>query len=333
MITTIPGAAIDTSGDLVLSSNEPVGKPHFDLPLHVEMLEPFKVDVWIEALDPSFVGAARIYMEQTDTVAYYPRVFSIKLGERKTIEARVLKSHSGLAEISASGDGWGPAAAAIDAGFTGKLRSDIGESIEGGSQKDFRLSLVDVHEKPIRLDVPVRATIQASNALIRLGLEAPWSNAIEVDFPRGASSAPPIEITSESFTRKVATVTATLKINHSYPILSESFQFMVSPRWWMLLLMSVLGGLLHCFYETSKELLRTGANKQSGLRKIVARATIAAISGTVGYLLASANLVGIKVDTTSLWGFIILGFLFSCAGIDVVLKRGLGGATYHPSKP
>jgi len=39
----------------------------------------------------------------------------------------------------------------------------------------------------------------------------------------------------------------------------------------------------------------------------------------LGYLLGKWNVLGIKVDTTSLQGFVVLGILFSYVGIDLVL--------------
>jgi len=44
------------------------------------------------------------------------------------------------------------------------------------------------------------------------------------------------------------------------------------------------------------------------------------LAGGLAFVLSDLNLIGIKIDTSSLRGFVILGFLFSYVGIDLILK-------------
>jgi len=310
----------------------PVGYPVFDLPPRVEINQPFKIDVWIKPLGNNVDGAATIYMEQTNSVTYDPPKFTIKLGERKTIEARILKSRAGLAEITATGDDWGPIEATVDAGFLPILKANLPDVIEGGSERAFDLSFVDSRAKLVPLDAPVKLSLHASNAKMRLASTEPWTEAIDFQIERGASSTPPINIVFESYFRKAGLLTAAIKMNEDYTILNDTFHLEILPRWWVALLMSILGGLLNWFYETTKHWLKAGGRTKHR-HKPLASFVVASISGVIGYFLASTNVVGIKLDTTSLRAFVIIGFLFSYVGVDLVLKRGLQWTGENPHEP
>jgi len=44
------------------------------------------------------------------------------------------------------------------------------------------------------------------------------------------------------------------------------------------------------------------------------------VAGALAYFLSNFDVLGIAVDTSSLRGFVILGFLFSYVGVDLILK-------------
>jgi len=53
---------------------------------------------------------------------------------------------------------------------------------------------------------------------------------------------------------------------------------------------------------------------------LIQRILPGALAGALAYFLVNMNILGIKIDTTALQGFLVLGFLFAYVGIDTILK-------------
>jgi hypothetical protein len=83
----------------------------------------------------------------------------------------------------------------------------------------------------------------------------------------------------------------------------------------------MLGALAYAVYKILTKL----PNQKGSIPAFVATTVLpglfsGALAGLLAYLLAQWNVLGIKVDTTEVQGFIILGFLFSYVGIDSIVK-------------
>lgn len=293
-----------------------------DLPLSVVVGRPFNLDVWLDPSTGLESGAVKVSFEQTNRMSYEPRIFDLRLGRRQTVHARVLESPSGLVEITATVNGRATQSVIVNAGFSGHLKSDLGEFIEGAETRSFGLEFVNNSGNPIPLDAPSKLTLQVTNALLRRKNSDNWSDRLDLTLGSGASSSPLLQIRSESFSQDTSLLLAELRINDKYVIHSDKFQIAILPRWWLLLLMGILGGLLHSLYETTREI--TTAPRYSirlFLRRGVPRIVAGMLAGVLSYLLASYNILGVDIKTTSLRGFVILGFLFSYVGIDLILKK------------
>lgn len=298
-----------------------LGNLRVDLPLTVEVNEPFKMDVWLEPFDDSFSGDVQVFLEQTDKMLYEPRVFTLRPGARRTVQARVLKSRSGLAEVVASANGWEDMFVSLDAGFAARLRANnLDRTMESGSTQSFTLDFVDGQGNATPLDAPVTVALQASKARIRQR-DKDWAERVAFEIRRGATSSPVIEIQPEAWSTDTGIVQAEVRINYDYLVLGQQrFEFTILPRWWLPLVMGILGGILHGLYQVSKEIT---AAKRGVLRIGMAKLASSASAGALSYFLANWDILGIQVDTTSLRGFVVVGFLFAYVGVDLVVKSVL----------
>lgn len=295
-----------------------------DVPEKVKIGKPFDMDIWLRPSDPNFSGTVKVFMEQTDRVQYNPRVFDLKPGERKTIKAQVNASESGLTEIIASADGWSDLSIPLDAGFSVKLRANnLPDSIDGGSIQDFNLEFVDSHGENIRLDAPVKLTLQSSKLEIHAKGEKVWGNQIDMNISAGASSTPVLEVRPESWSKTdTGMIRSEVKIENDRVLYDQTFPLIkIKPRWWLPLLLAVCGGILFSLYQVSQELSSfKGTLTRSLITVVISRIAPGALAGALAYLLANYDVLGFKADTTELRGFLILGFLFSYVGIDTILK-------------
>ena len=323
----IPPVSSGQRAPMAISQPGPPATPNtlgvlrVDLPMSVQVNEPFSLDLWLQPVDRSFSGTVGVFMEQTHKMIYEPRTFNLRAGARQTVRARVLKSRSGLAEVIASANGWDDLYVTLDAGFSAKLKaSQLGQPLESGTAQTFTFDFVDSLGKPLPLDAPVKLMVSASKAKLKWRPEFPASERIEVDIARGATSTPPIEVTPQALAPDKGILLVDVKINNDFVILNEGIQFTILPRWWVPMLMAVLGGVLHGLYQIVRDL----AAAEKLLRRRIARAfgslVTSGLAGALAYFLSNFDVLGIKIDTSSLRGFVILGFLFSYVGIDLILK-------------
>ncbi len=347
------------------SDGEPGGGFLIDLPYKVEINKPFDLDIWLAPQDPKFNGPVQVFMEQNSRMQYKPRVFTLKPGIRKTIQARILKSDSGLAEIIATADGWEDYRVQVDAGFSAKIRSSLKPSIESGKRQSFTIDFIDTNGKPVSLDGPVSVTLQSSNAKIRqvgkmscddegqtaddgqnsntnnqngnlntsrssgvrrtnTTITERWCDNIRFTVERGTSSTPLIEVKPETIFPEKGVILVEVRINGDFFLLNDQISFDILPRWWVPLLMTIVGGLLYSLYKVMK-----GQDKPKGHQPDQRVSALSFFSitvltgifaGVLAYLLGNYGILGFKVDSSSLQGYVILGFLFSYVGVDAILK-------------
>jgi hypothetical protein len=259
-------------------------------------------------------------MEQTSQIKYEPRVFTVKPGERKTIKATVLKTNSGLAPIVATADNWETYTTIVITGFNARLKTNITEAIDSGVTKSFSINLVDNQGNPVQLDSDVDLTLQGSQIKVKTSEDTAWHDRIVIPLRENSSSSPALSIQSDSLIADKGLISVQLESN-GFVVHNADLWIEVKPRWYVPLLMAMLGGVLQGIYKVVKE---SKNPKNSllpyGLGAALVGLSTGAISGALAYLMANWGVLGIKVDTTTLQGFVILGFLFSYIGVDVVLK-------------
>ena len=87
------------------------------------------------------------------------------------------------------------------------------------------------------------------------------------------------------------------------------------------MIMAAVGGLLWSLYSVAKDFKTIATGPR---RRIVAQFALTLFgglfAGSFAYLLASWDVLGIRVDTSSLRGFVFFGFLVAYVGVDSLMK-------------
>jgi hypothetical protein len=294
---------------------------------------PFPIDITYEAKDERAPKSIFIRMDKTGIIKYEPSEFSLNVNSRISIQATVITAASGLAMIKAEVEGaTKELSVPIDAGFAPKLKTkDLDEKIESGSIQNFTIELVDDDEKPIQAGAAIKLKIVSSKALLRLKGSAQWSDTIETEIRRGATSTQIIELQPQwvwSGTQGLLTATVTLidrtntNPEDSAVLFDRKIEKLnIIPPSWVPLGAAIIGGMLFSLYQVSQELVKNKQRRrQSVLNMFVSKIAPGALAGALAYFLANWKVLGFQIDTTALHGFIVLGFLFSYVGIDTILK-------------
>lgn len=303
-----------------LLETEP-GYVQLDMPWTVDLNQPFKADVWLEACQKQVQGRVEIRMEQTSDADYEPRVFTLQPGAHQTVMITIKRSPGGLAEVIATPPRpWLPAHVSLSVGFAATLRPSMDDAIEAGSVQAVSLDFVDSHGSQVSLGAPVTVQVAAEKGLLRAGMDSPWLNRIALALKKGATSTPTFEMRGNAVApdRGVLEVVATM--NNGFILRDQKFSFTIVPQWWLQLVVGILGGLLHASSQTLANYSRA-SRRPRFVRLAAVKLLTGAVAGSIAYLLASWNVLGIRVDTTSLRAFALLGFLFSYLGVDAVVRR------------
>jgi len=301
--------------------NTKYGFVEVDLPLTVMINQPFKADVVVQPCTNAPRTPIEVRMEQTGDVQYEPRVFTVMPGNHQTVEIKILKAPGGLAEIIAvPARPWLPAYISINAGFEAALKAQMDETAEAGSVQAVSIHFVDSDGMPVAVGAPVAVAVSAEKAMLRANSAVSWSQELSFMVGKGGTSTPSFEVKFAASAPDRAVLSALVKINETLTIRDQKFSITLVPPWWLQMLVGILGGLLHA---TTK--LMTGFSHFKRGTRFVRVACLklftGGFAGCLAYLLASWNILGIRVDTTSLRAFAVLGFLFSYLGVDAVMKR------------
>jgi len=297
---------------------ESLGVMEADMTIKAQKDKPFAIDLWLVPKEKQFKGTVTVFMEQTAQMKYEPRVFQIRPGERKTVMATVLGTSCGLAPIQATADNWEDFDAVVDTGFSAKLKTNVIEPIDSGITKTFSIALEDAEGNPVSLDNDVELTLQSSKIKLKTFEDQNWHEQIVLNMKRGTSATPPLNIQSDSLVADKALISAQLQVE-DFVVHNADFWIDVKARWYVPLLMAMLGGVAYGVWKMFKE----SADPKNSLRSfsaIFGGLFAGAFAGALAYFLANWGVLGIKVDTTTLQGFVILGFLFSYVGVDTILK-------------
>jgi hypothetical protein len=298
-----------------------IGQLMADVPVTVEINQPFDIDIWFEPSDPKRTEAVTVYMEQNRDIRYDPRVFRLDPRTRKTIHARLINSRSGLGVVKGKCTGCTNIEEAVNAGFPLKFSAPkLEKPIESDENRYFTIDFIDNAGRPVPLDATVNFYLRAYNASFRTKTEN-WSREVFFDSERGNSATVPLRLRPDSLRGAKGMIRVEAKINKNDPLRSENIEFSIVPSQTFLLLMAMLGGMLYSLYLISKDITTVPSPFRWLLTSGLLRVSGGAITGLLSYFFVDWDILGIKVDTTTVRGFVILGFLFSYVGIDTVLKK------------
>ncbi|HVT17227.1 MAG TPA: hypothetical protein VHQ90_13735 [Thermoanaerobaculia bacterium] len=291
-----------------------------DLPWVVTLGEEFEVDVFLVAATSAPHKPVTIYMERTDRIRYEPRALTISPGERVTVKTKIVRSPGGLSEIFASADGWYPLQATVSTGFRGNLSVRLPASLDSGSVSSFSVQFIDEIGGLISLDSPASLVVEVTSAEIRHGSK-PWSQVLKLPLDPGANSSPVLELKPTDWKPSRGTLRAELRINSQRVIASKVVEFSCVPSGWVTLLMAAVGGTLWSLYSIARDYKKIAmVTRRKAVTQVAVTMIAGFFAGCLAYLLASWDVLGIRVDTTSLKGFIVLGFLFSYVGVESLMK-------------
>jgi hypothetical protein len=288
-----------------------------DIPNTVQMNKPFTLDVWFEPSNRFSGRDATIFMEQTDAIAYEPRVFTLRPRERKTVKAVIINSRSGLAQVWASSAQLQNLSVTINVQFAARVKANFKKQFEAGSVQPLSFDFVDALERPIPLDAPVKVIIQASSAKLRqAGSEKQWTTLLELPLEQGASSTALLELKTDPFQLGGGVLLIESRTNGHLVLRNDRFDFDVLPHPALPIFMMCLGGLLNATYRLMKQksLMRDS-------RKMAVTLGSGVLAGLFSFILMNWQVLGIKVDATSLRAFLLIGFLVAHLGLDAVLKK------------
>jgi hypothetical protein len=273
-------------------------------------------------------------MEENNNISYEPKTVKVFPGQRSTVKAKIIRSTCGLNQIVATAPNWKPLKVSIDSGFRAELLATLPREIETATINSFVVQFIDANNSPVAIETPASIRLEATSAEIRYG-NLPFRNVQEIDLDLGATSTPAIEIRPSSSSSGSGLLRAQIiinkKINQPQTVFSQATEFRIIPSWWLALLVASFGGILYSLYNLTKSLPRPQKITNKRLAGIIASNVLGGVlAGCLAYFLASWNILGIKVDTTSLRGFALLGFLFAYIGVDSIMKRTAGSPTPSP---
>lgn len=283
-----------------------------DLPWKVEINKPFKMWVWYKSKNPS-AGSVDVNTDVSEKVLYDPETETLpQPNKRKKIMVTVKNAPSGLAELIVTSDYCQGIVFTVDAGFKGRLKWKTPPSLESRSVRPATIELVDSQDQPLALDAPMHLKLVSTNAEIRAEGK-PWGSTLDFALGDGDHSTPAFEIRPTPLDVASGTMQVTGYINKpDYVIVKTNLDFDISPPWWLRLGMAACGGLLFSVYRTFR-------TKSWSLSSIGRAGGTGVAAGLFAYVLADWNVLGIKIDTTHLRAFVVLGLIVAYAGIEPIL--------------
>lgn len=317
----IPGAISPHRG---ANAAESLGSLMVNVPFEVEKGQPFEFDVWLAPKDPNFNGIVKVFMENTPKIKYEPREFELKPGERKRVTATVAMTSSGLSILYCYAANWDPVDLTITTGFTARLKVNNTEPLQSGTTRDFVLSFIDKDGQPVRLDANANVYVRGSKLSLFASDTQLWREDIIMPLTMGTMRSMPIQMKARTWTADTGVLSLVVTTAQGNTIYDDAVYIPLLPPWYAPLVMAIIGGLIYSVGEFFKNVFSRCKTLRAISLKAAASATTGIVAGVVAYLLASWNILGIKIDATGLKGFVILGFLFSYVGVDIILKSATG---------
>jgi hypothetical protein len=306
----------------VVGSDETIGQLRADLPSVVDINQPFYLTIWFEPKDKKYTESIEVRMKDDVNIYYKEKVFVLKPFLKKTITTKVLKSKSGLAVIKATSIGCTNLEKAVNAGFVLNLSvPQLKAPIESETHRNIIIDCTDTAGLVVPLGSKVKFNVKGYNAKFST-LSRTWSDKITYEVKEGSNAGYPLVIRpSSTFSPEKGMIHVDAIIDDDTVLRSENIEFSIQPAQRFLLLMSVIGGILYGVYAITKEILLVAFPLRWLLTYGLLRIFTGAITGAISYFLVDWDIIGIKFDTTTAKGFVVLGFMFSYVGIDAILRK------------
>lgn len=292
-----------------------------DLPFEPNEAE-FKFQIWLDPGSEKSNQAFHVFLYANPNLKYDKSDFTLKAYKPQTITATRRQGSATLVEVIARADGdrCHGIDQTINFGFRASLKAELPQELLGGSRQAFTVKLIDEQGKSVALKAPAFVRLIGSNAKLRVYSNAP-KTTVDISLQTGANATPLIEILPEKLLAGGnGSVQAELHASEQYILASSDLiPFVIPVAFWIQLLMGIVGGLLNAFYSVLR--LIADSAKETW-RDIGAKAGIGVVGGIVAVLFADkAALIGIKLEQTSLSGYVALGFIISYLGVDSFLTR------------
>lgn len=296
-------------------NDAPQPKVSIGVPYSAKIGEPFNVDI---SIYPPVKKPVRVRFETNGAFSLPKGPLEIPPASPLPVTIKPLSANpDGIPWIQVFTDEYGEDHRWINLGFMGHVKASIMGKIPYGSWSTITLALVDKDGKPFSADVPLEVLVQSTDAALRMGAE---SGAIKISMLRNASFTNPFEIQPLSLKGGDIHLSTTLTSGNlpDYSLDTQYVTIAAEPAWWVPVVLAIGGGLLYGIYKVLN--LAESATQRV---RVAVTATIvtSAIAGLFGYLIASLDLLGLKLDPNSLRSYPLLGFLVAYMGVDPFVDR------------
>jgi hypothetical protein len=271
------------------------------------------MDVWYVPAENGSTIPADVFMDISERVTYKPDHLTLSAKVRQRAMVTVTKSPSGLAEVMVTSECCDDISMSVDAGFKGRLRWKTPSAVESREVQPTSIEIVDSQDRPLQLDAPMHLRLTSSNAEIRIS-DGKWLDSLEFILRDGDTATPTFYLRPTPLDASTGSIQVSGFLNDkSYTVLKSNLNFDITPPWWLRLGMAALGGLLFSAYRT----FRRGG--ELSVRKVFKPLSVGLLAGGFAYIIADWDVLGIKMDTTHLRAFVVLGLIVSYIGIEPLL--------------
>jgi hypothetical protein len=295
-------------------------------PYGIDLNESFTIDCSLKDTKPD-TKPVRVKAEKDARIQYDPKEFTVKPGSIQLINVKILRSKSGIALLALHPDGGYPAwEMPVDVGFQGHLKISPNIDFSYDDPQTVVISIVDDNGKAMAVGNELQMDVQAVGAMVRAGVADPkdvgWNEILPMKINIKASVSPQFQIRSTSKRGGTVHLLVSLRLPDGAMLAQDNFSFQVTPTWWLPIAFAMAGSLLYWLYS----FVQTPKKGWSIVLQIIA----ALLGGTIAYLFASFDLLGLKLDPNVLKTYALLGFLFAYVGVEVVLAKRFRPRTDPP---
>jgi hypothetical protein len=289
--------------------------------------EPFSVEVYCE---PAAKVPVIVSIEAEQAKLSEKKV-TVLPGQNKRITVTFAHSDTGVGRVTASTASYSNWEIVVDLGYRGNLKLSSTENLPYGVSTPLLILFVDSDGKPFRAwESSQKLVVEASNLELASSGCQPGNkenSILECDIPSGSTQSPLFEVKPKSWVGGHVELSTRLQI-FSSPYSQQNFALRSEPATWLPLVLAISGGILTAVYKISRL-------TQPGSRKSIVYILITCIVASfVGYLIGSFDVFGLKLDSTVLRSYVLIGFLFSYFGFEVFLADHLPSRKHkHSTDP
>jgi hypothetical protein len=285
------------------------------IPDTVAINVPFKMDASYLPDKPVNGARANVFFDRGTNVQYDPPELILEPFRRKQITVTVKKAPSGLARIAAYSGCCPDRIATVLCDFKGRLRALDPDNLESRKNQPVSVLLEDNQGRPLILDSDLDLRIATYNADVSADGKI-WQTTIVSKIRKGAARSDFVYIRPTPVDVADGHIQVTGFGDGGNVAFSDDLAFKITSPWWLKLGMAMLGAFLYALYKR----LNSPADETEVLTFLKSLGA-ALVAGAFAYELANLNVFGIKLDTTSLHGFVMLGLLTAYVGVEPLLSK------------